>query len=191
MTKPKTSADLARSLDATLTDLIVEARAVDWDFVNRCYVSGHDASNPDARLLFECLLTYAKREGGWPLGTQQRLVMEFALETTSRRGEVVRLGPQHVRNGHIRIERIHGSEDVAALRRLATRTARAEAALRGPSAGSRAGRARSPGCADRRGFTEAAGALFRPRKTGSQCHNGSEEQMFGAKRRVPGAGRCD
>ena len=23
----------------------------------------------------------------WPLGTQQRLVMEFALETTSRRGE--------------------------------------------------------------------------------------------------------
>jgi hypothetical protein len=24
----------------------------------------------------------------WPLGTQQRLVMEFALETASRRGEV-------------------------------------------------------------------------------------------------------
>jgi len=48
----------------------------------------------------------------WPLGTQQRLVMEFALETTSRRGEVVRLGPQHVKNGRIRIERIHGSADV-------------------------------------------------------------------------------
>jgi integrase len=48
----------------------------------------------------------------WPLGTQQRLVMEFALETASRRGEVVRLGPQHVRNGRIRIERIHGSKDV-------------------------------------------------------------------------------
>lgn len=48
----------------------------------------------------------------WPLGTQQRLVMEFALETTSRRGEVVRLGPQHVRNGRIRIERTHGSQDV-------------------------------------------------------------------------------
>jgi integrase len=48
----------------------------------------------------------------WRLGTQQRLVMEFALETTSRRGEVVRLGPQHVRNGRIRIERIHGSKDV-------------------------------------------------------------------------------
>jgi hypothetical protein len=28
----------------------------------------------------------------WPLGTQQRLVMEFALETASRRGEVARLG---------------------------------------------------------------------------------------------------
>jgi integrase len=48
----------------------------------------------------------------WPLGTQQRLVMEFALETASRRGEVVRLGPQHVKNGRIRIERTHGSEDV-------------------------------------------------------------------------------
>jgi integrase len=47
----------------------------------------------------------------WPLGTQQRLVMEFALETASRRGEVVRFGPQHIRNGRIRIERTHGSED--------------------------------------------------------------------------------
>jgi integrase len=48
----------------------------------------------------------------WPIGTQERLVMEFALETASRRGEVVRLGPQHVKNGRIRIERTHGSEDV-------------------------------------------------------------------------------
>lgn len=48
----------------------------------------------------------------WPLGTQQRLVMELALETASRRGEVVRLGPQHGKNGHIRIERTHGSADV-------------------------------------------------------------------------------
>jgi integrase len=48
----------------------------------------------------------------WPLGTQQRLVMEFALETVSRRGEVVRLGPQHVQNGRIRIARTHGSRDV-------------------------------------------------------------------------------
>jgi integrase len=48
----------------------------------------------------------------WPLGTQQRLVMEFALETASRRGEVIRLGPQHVKNGRIRIERTHGSNDV-------------------------------------------------------------------------------
>lgn len=48
----------------------------------------------------------------WPLGTQQRLVMEFALETASRIGEVVRLGPQHVKDGWIRIKRTHGSEDV-------------------------------------------------------------------------------
>ena len=48
----------------------------------------------------------------WPLGTQQRLVMEFALEATSRRGEIVRLGPQHVKHGWIHIQRIHGSKDV-------------------------------------------------------------------------------
>src|SRR4051812_23511569 len=39
--------------------------------------------------------------------------MEFALETLSRRGEVVRLGPQHVKNGRIRIKRTHGSKDVS------------------------------------------------------------------------------
>jgi len=54
----------------------------------------------------------AQYRAHWPLGTQQRLVMEFALETFSRRGEVVRLGPQHVRGGRIRIERTHGSQDV-------------------------------------------------------------------------------
>jgi integrase len=53
----------------------------------------------------------------WNLGTQQRLVLEFALETVSRRGEVVRLGPQHCYIGsegerRIRIERTHGSADV-------------------------------------------------------------------------------
>jgi integrase len=48
----------------------------------------------------------------WPCGTQQRLVFEFALETVSRRAEVVRLGRQHVSNGWIRIERMKGSDDV-------------------------------------------------------------------------------
>jgi integrase len=45
----------------------------------------------------------------WPMPAQQRLMMEFGLETMSRRGEVVRLGPQHVKSGRIRIERTHGS----------------------------------------------------------------------------------
>jgi integrase len=48
----------------------------------------------------------------WAVGTQQRLVLEFALETASRRCEVVRLGPQHVKDGRIRIERAKGSHDV-------------------------------------------------------------------------------
>jgi hypothetical protein len=71
MAKPKTSADLARALDAdwpprqtiTITHLVAEARAVDWNFANWCYASGHDASDPDARRMFECLLAYARREG--------------------------------------------------------------------------------------------------------------------------------
>jgi hypothetical protein len=71
MAKPKTWEDLARSLDAdwpprqsvTLMDPVAEARAVSWDFSDWCYASGHDASDPDARLMFECLLAYAMREG--------------------------------------------------------------------------------------------------------------------------------
>jgi integrase len=39
-------------------------------------------------------------------------VMEFALETASRRCEIVRLGPQHVKDGRIKIERMKGSKDV-------------------------------------------------------------------------------
>jgi hypothetical protein len=71
MTKPKAWADLARSLDAdwpprqpvTLAELVAEARAIDWDFTNWCYVSGYDASDPNARRMFECMLAYARREG--------------------------------------------------------------------------------------------------------------------------------
>ena len=48
----------------------------------------------------------------WPPGTEARLVFEFALETASRRGEITRLGLQHIKDGRIRIERTHGSRDV-------------------------------------------------------------------------------
>ena len=41
----------------------------------------------------------AQYRAHWPCGTQQRLVMEFAFESYSRRGEVVRLGPQHLYTG--------------------------------------------------------------------------------------------
>ena len=71
MTKPKIWVDLKHSLDAdwpphqpiTLTDLVAEARAADWDFTNWCYASGYDASDPASRRVFECLLHYARREG--------------------------------------------------------------------------------------------------------------------------------
>ena len=67
MTTPKAWMDLAHSLDAdwpphqpiTLTDLVAGARAVDWDFTASCYASGYDASDPDARRMFDCLLAYS------------------------------------------------------------------------------------------------------------------------------------
>ena len=63
--------DLTLSLDedwpphqpVTLVDLVAEARAIDWDFATWRCVSGHDASDPEARRMFECLLAYARREG--------------------------------------------------------------------------------------------------------------------------------
>jgi integrase len=48
----------------------------------------------------------------WPLGSKQRLAMELALETTSRRGDVCRIGPQHVRNGAIHIRHTKNRADV-------------------------------------------------------------------------------
>jgi hypothetical protein len=47
----------------TIADLVAEARAAEWDFTNWCHASGYDASDPDARRMFECLLAYARREG--------------------------------------------------------------------------------------------------------------------------------
>jgi hypothetical protein len=72
MAKPKTCANLVHLLDAdwpphqpiTLTDLIAEARAVDWNFAYWCYTSGRDAGDPDARRMFECLLAYARLDEG-------------------------------------------------------------------------------------------------------------------------------
>jgi hypothetical protein len=71
MTKPKTRADLAHSLDAdwpphqpvNLMDLIAGARALEWDFTTWCYASGYDTGDPDARSMFECLLAFAKMDG--------------------------------------------------------------------------------------------------------------------------------
>jgi integrase len=48
----------------------------------------------------------------WPLGSPERLVLEFALETASRRCEVVHLGRQHVKGGRIKIKRAKGCNGV-------------------------------------------------------------------------------
>lgn len=46
----------------------------------------------------------AKYRARWPQGTRQRLAMEFLLFTGLRRGDAVRAGRQHVRDGMLRMK---------------------------------------------------------------------------------------
>ena len=63
MTKPKTRARPPQQI-GIISELIAEARAVDWNFNHWCFASGYDVSDHDARRMFECLLAYARRERG-------------------------------------------------------------------------------------------------------------------------------
>ena len=53
----------------------------------------------------------AQYRARWPLGTQQRLAMELALETTSRRGDLTKIGRQHERNGKLDLRHTKNSQD--------------------------------------------------------------------------------
>jgi integrase len=53
----------------------------------------------------------ARYRAHWPRGTQQRLAMELALETTARLGDVVRLGPQHVRGNKLALRHSKNNSD--------------------------------------------------------------------------------
>jgi hypothetical protein len=64
MTKTTTWADWPPHQSVAIMDLIAGARAVDWDFTSWYNASGHDATDSDARLMFECLLAYASRPEG-------------------------------------------------------------------------------------------------------------------------------
>jgi hypothetical protein len=63
VTKPKTRATLPRQT-GIISDLIAGVRASDWDFNRWCFASGYEVSDRYARLMFECLLAYARRERG-------------------------------------------------------------------------------------------------------------------------------
>ncbi len=43
----------------------------------------------------------AAYQEAWPLGTRERLAMELLLNTGFRRGDIVKLGRQHIREGYI------------------------------------------------------------------------------------------
>jgi integrase len=49
----------------------------------------------------------------WPYGTKQRLVMELAIETSARRGDVTRLGPEHRVNGRFQFQHHKNGVDVS------------------------------------------------------------------------------
>jgi integrase len=42
-------------------------------------------------------------ERRWPIGTRERLAFHLLLDTAQRRGDVIHMGRQHVRNGKIRV----------------------------------------------------------------------------------------
>jgi integrase len=54
----------------------------------------------------------AQYRAHWPIGTQERLCFELALETTSRRADITRIGPQHERGG--RLDLRHTKNDAEA-----------------------------------------------------------------------------
>lgn len=45
----------------------------------------------------------AKFEARWPLGSKERLAFDLLLYTAQRSGDVRRMGPQHVRDGYLRV----------------------------------------------------------------------------------------
>jgi hypothetical protein len=49
----------------------------------------------------------------WPNGTMPRLVMELAVETSARRGDVTRLGPQHMVDGRFEFQHHKNGVDVS------------------------------------------------------------------------------
>jgi len=49
----------------------------------------------------------------WPYGTVPRLVMELAVETSARRGDVTRLGPEHLANGRLEFQHHKNGVDVS------------------------------------------------------------------------------
>jgi hypothetical protein len=70
MTKPKTWADVERSPDVDWPPREADhrygpnRRSPCRRFTYWCYASGHDAGDPDARRMFECLLAYARLDEG-------------------------------------------------------------------------------------------------------------------------------
>jgi hypothetical protein len=55
----------------------------------------------------------AQYRGFWPCGTKQRLVMELAVETSARRGDVTRLGPEHRVDGRFQFQHHKNGVDVS------------------------------------------------------------------------------
>lgn len=101
----------ARNMRKTLKRLFRHAVKVGMIASNPMDLVGpirHDKSNTGFHAWTEEeIATYRAH---WPLGTKQRLAMELLLWTDQRRGDMVKMGPQHVRDGRIHLRQGKGSK---------------------------------------------------------------------------------
>lgn len=81
----------------------VFAFAVDAGYMNSNPAKGIDRPSPATSGHHTWTIAEVRRyQAKWPLGTRERLAMDLLLYTGLRRGDLVQLGRQHVRNSIIR-----------------------------------------------------------------------------------------
>ena len=92
----------ANNLKKRLGQLFDFAAALDWRKDNPARLVSSIRQRSGGYLTWQ-EEQIAQFEARWPLGTVQRLAFDLALYTAQRRSDVRIMGPQHVRNGEIRV----------------------------------------------------------------------------------------
>ena len=98
-------------------------RSTVYDYFDLALEAGHVTTNPTEGVKIVEVATegfepwtdddVAAYRARWPLGTRQRVAFEVLRETGLRRGDAVRVGRQHVKNGVLRLPTEKTGERVA------------------------------------------------------------------------------